>query len=224
MPFGLFGKVPQKRDFLAVNLPDAILHPFEKWLQTSLAASREVIGRRWEEYYLVAPIWRFWIGSEVFGAGCAGAMAPSVDAVGRYFPLALVHWSGTDAGVPPPLLAPHEEWYARLDARLLQALSETHPGYLASLLDGLEAPAAPGLDKAEPPSSRGIFRRGTVLHPGAGESGLEVAASRVRERDYLDAATGRSYWWCNASAVGGAILHAGNGLPDPQRFANLLKR
>ena len=37
MPFGLFGKVPQKRDFLAVNLPDTILHPFETWLQTSLA-------------------------------------------------------------------------------------------------------------------------------------------------------------------------------------------
>ena len=89
MGFGLFGKLPQKRDFVSVNLPLAVLNPFETWLQSAVAASRSEIGRGWEDYYLVAPIWRFWLGREIFGTVCAGALMPSVDQVGRYFPLAI---------------------------------------------------------------------------------------------------------------------------------------
>lgn len=217
MPFGLFGKVPQKRDFLAVNLPDAILHPFETWLQTSLAASRGAIGRRWEEFYLVAPIWRFWIGPGVFGAGCAGAMAPSVDAVGRFFPLAIVHWDGAAGMAPPPLLDPAEDWYGAIDKRLLQVLAETGPDYLEALLDGLEAP--PSSAVPDPDRTTGIFRDGLALAPANGDTLLESLPT-LRDVDYAAAAAARSYWWCKAPS--GPMLHAGTGLPEPDRFARML--
>lgn len=217
MPFGLFGKVPQKRDFLAVNLPDAILHPFETWLQTSLATSRGAIGRRWEDYYLVAPIWRFWIGSKVFGAACAGAMAPSVDAVGRFFPLAIVHWDGS-ATAPPPLLDPAEAWYGAIDERLLKALAETEPGYLETLLDGLETP--PFSAVPDPARTASIFRDGLALAPAEGDALLESVLPALRDQDYAAAAVGRSYWWCKAPS--GPIFYAGAGLPEPDRFARML--
>lgn len=216
MPFGLFGKVPQKRDFLAVNLPDAVLHPFETWLQTSLAASRGAMGRRWEEFYLVAPIWRFWIGSKVFGTGCAGAMAPSVDAVGRYFPLAIVYWDAA-ASLPPPLLDPAEDWYGAIDERLLKALSESDADYLETLLDGIAAP--PSLGEPDPAHTTGIFRDGLALAP-AGKELLEVALPALRDEDYAAAAAGRSYWWSKAPS--GPTLYAGSGLPEADRFARML--
>lgn len=217
MPFGLFGKVPQKRDFLAVNLPDAVLHPFETWLQTSLAASRGVIGRRWEEFYLVAPIWRFWIGPKVFGVACAGAMAPSVDAVGRYFPLAIVHWDAA-AAAPPPLLDSAEAWYGAIDERLLKALSESDPGYLETLLEGLDVP--PSLVEPDSAGTGGVFRDGLALTPAGGESLLESSLPALRDVDYAAAAAVRSYWWCRAPS--GPILYAGSGLPEPDRFARML--
>ena len=63
--------------------------PLENWLQGGMAASREKLGRSWEGAYLVQPIWSFWIGSLVTGVDCAGALVPSVDRVGRHFPLAI---------------------------------------------------------------------------------------------------------------------------------------
>src|SRR6188768_2817195 len=93
MAWGLFGKLPQKRDFIALGIPHSILHPFETWLQSAVAASRNELGRDWEEHFLVAPIWRFWLGHEIFGQSCTGALMPSVDKVGRFFPLAIINFS-----------------------------------------------------------------------------------------------------------------------------------
>ena len=79
MGFGLFGKLPQKRDFISFGIPGDILQPLETWLQSAVAASRSELGRGWEELYLVAPIWRFWIGADVFGR----QLRRRADAVGR---------------------------------------------------------------------------------------------------------------------------------------------
>ena len=46
MPFGIFGKLPQKRDFIAHNLPRGVLEPFETWLQSAVAASRAELAWR----------------------------------------------------------------------------------------------------------------------------------------------------------------------------------
>jgi type VI secretion system ImpM family protein len=140
MGFGLFGKVPQKRDFLSVSLPNQVLHPFETWLQSAVTASRADIGRVWEQYYLVAPIWHFWIGPSVIAPGVAGALMPSVDQVGRYFPLAILYWAESGEPIPPPLIAPMDAWYGAIDQRLLGALSQETDGYLGSIFQGLVPP------------------------------------------------------------------------------------
>ena len=65
MQCGLFGKLPVKRDFVAINLPRGLLTLWENWLQASVAASREVLGRDWQDTFLTAPIWRFWLGQDL---------------------------------------------------------------------------------------------------------------------------------------------------------------
>ena len=107
MAYGLFGKVPQKRDFMSVNMPSAVLSPFETWLQAAVAASRNELGKAWQDHYLVAPIWRFWIGEHILGTTVAGALMPSVDQVGRYFPLSIMYFAedGRQAAAAAPLSA-----------------------------------------------------------------------------------------------------------------------
>jgi type VI secretion system ImpM family protein len=140
MAFGLFGKVPQKRDFMSISMPTAVLSPFETWLQAAVAASRNELGRTWQDHYLVAPIWRFWIGEHILGTTVAGALMPSVDQVGRYFPLSIMYFAEPGDTLPPPLLAPLDHWYHEIEMRLLRALSEDNDTYLATILNGLEPP------------------------------------------------------------------------------------
>jgi type VI secretion system protein ImpM len=143
MGFGLFGKLPQKRDFLSIGLSSAVLHPLENWLQSAVAASRNDIGRQWQDYYLVAPVWRFWLGPEIVGTACAGALMPSVDQVGRYFPLTIVYVAGPGEALPPPYLDPADRWYQMIEARLLSVLSMHDQADVTNLLGGLLAPTDP---------------------------------------------------------------------------------
>jgi type VI secretion system protein ImpM len=53
--------------------------------------SRERLQDTWLSSYLTGPIWRFVLAPGVCGNGAyAGILAPSVDRVGRYFPLTLL--------------------------------------------------------------------------------------------------------------------------------------
>jgi type VI secretion system ImpM family protein len=151
MPYGLFGKVPQKRDFMSVQMPTAVLSPFETWLQSGVAASRNELGQAWQEHYLVAPIWRFWIGRHILGTTVAGALMPSVDQVGRYFPLSIMYFADDADYLPPPLLSPLDHWYAAIEQRLLGALSEETDAYLTTVLLGLEPPFELVAPPPEPP-------------------------------------------------------------------------
>src|SRR5262245_12632235 len=124
MAFGLFGKLPQKRDFVAINVPRAVLEPFETWLQSAVAASRNELGDAWREHYLVAPIWRFWIGGGIFGVDCAGSLVPSVDKVGRFFPLTILYSAENGQGIVAPPFDSLDAWYSLIEERLLSCLQE----------------------------------------------------------------------------------------------------
>jgi len=59
--------------------------------QSCLAQSREMLGDAWLDTYLTSPVWRFALAPAVCGgAAVAGLVVPSVDRVGRYFPLTVV--------------------------------------------------------------------------------------------------------------------------------------
>ena len=143
MAWGLFGKLPQKRDFVALDIPHAVLHPFETWLQSAVAASRSELGRGWEERFLVAPIWRFWLGHEILGQVCAGALMPSVDKVGRFFPLTIMHLSAPGEERVPPVCEPLDQWYREIEARLLSVLGDDAGAEVAGLTGGLPEPGEP---------------------------------------------------------------------------------
>jgi type VI secretion system protein ImpM len=91
MQVGFYGKLPSHGDFLRRRVSDAFVDVWDNWLREGMAASRSALGERWLEVYLTSPSWRFVCGQGACGpAAVVGLLAPSVDRVGRYFPLTLV--------------------------------------------------------------------------------------------------------------------------------------
>ena len=85
---GWYGKIPGTGDFIARRLPAAFSEPWDRWLQQAMDGSRERLGAHWRDAFLSMPVWRFVLSPGMLSANAwAGLMLPSVDAVGRYFPL-----------------------------------------------------------------------------------------------------------------------------------------
>jgi type VI secretion system protein ImpM len=98
---GLFGKLPARGDFVRIGLPGRFVVPWDAWLQRVLAASRQRMGARWLPAFLEAPVWRFTLPPGACGGGAVlGLLMPSVDRVGRYFPLTLAAVFATGFGAP----------------------------------------------------------------------------------------------------------------------------
>ena len=86
---GWYGKLPALGDFASRRLPPEFVEPWDRWLATGLAAWRED-DADWLDAFLAAPTWRFALGADLpfdRSPGYAGVLMPSVDRVGRYFPL-----------------------------------------------------------------------------------------------------------------------------------------
>ena len=87
---GLFGKLASHGDFVQRRLPPDFVAAWDTWLQQGMHAGRARHGAAWPERYLHAPLWRFALAPGVCGqAAMAGVLLPSVDRVGRHFPLTL---------------------------------------------------------------------------------------------------------------------------------------
>jgi type VI secretion system protein ImpM len=122
---GWYGKMPSLGDFASRRVPDEFVRPWDAWLQRMLEGTRQLVGESWLERYLVMPMWRFVLLPGLLEpSGWTGLLMPSVDRVGRHFPMTLA--------VPLPslhevaeVLFRREDWYAHLEAVALSALDPT---------------------------------------------------------------------------------------------------
>lgn len=85
---GFYGKIPARGDFVGAGLPAAVVDALDGWMRASLAASRDTLGDEWQPCWMEAPVWRFF--APVAGLLLGGVWLPSIDRVGRTFPLVLV--------------------------------------------------------------------------------------------------------------------------------------
>ena len=90
-PRGYHGKIPSRGDFVTRGLPQSFLAPWEDWAEAAMKASRALLEDGWRDAWMVAPVWRFSLAGGVCGPdGVLGLMLPSIDKVGRGFPLTIV--------------------------------------------------------------------------------------------------------------------------------------
>ncbi|HEY1392392.1 MAG TPA: type VI secretion system-associated protein TagF [Methylibium sp.] len=120
---GWYGKLPNRGDFASRRLPDDFISGWDDWLQQGLACAREDLGEEaWLARYLVAPVLRFWLAPGVLGAvAWTGLLMPSVDRVGRHFPLTVAVPAGLSAGSLAAVLAA-ADWFSALDGAARQVL------------------------------------------------------------------------------------------------------
>lgn len=198
--FGAFGKIVALGDFFRLEVPGAFVAPWDDWLQRTILAVRESLGAAWDSTYLSAPIWRFTLAAGLAGPNPAlGVLMPSVDRVGRQFPLTLV--TAVDPGLDP--VRAHflgEALFHELEGVALSTLDDLPREGLAAKLAGLtwrdHAPAQ-------------IVRSETCLaFRDAGVGGIlpDLAATALA-RDFR----APSLW--SAEVAGGPRLMICEGLP-----------
>lgn len=139
---GFYGKIAARGDFVRAGLPRSFIDPWDSWMQRMVAGSRDAMGEQWLPCWLEAPIWRFALGPDICGPDpVRGVWMPSVDSVGRYFPLvfALVGPEGTDDRADDSV----DPWLAAAEQVGLDALEQgLLPDAMAAQLP--PAPAALG--------------------------------------------------------------------------------
>ena len=130
---GYFGKLPTQGDFVSTGLNHALTSELDGWLRQCVRDSQKALGRKWLDLFLISPVWR--------GVAARGVlhhdpvmmvMIPSVDRVGRYFPLVLAaQFRGGDHDLTEmPQLA--GDWYDWAEG---VALSILKPGFTRTQLD-----------------------------------------------------------------------------------------
>jgi type VI secretion system protein ImpM len=220
MPCGLYGKLPMKRDFISVSTPQAFLERWEPWIQGGIAASRIILGAQWQDIFLRAPIWRFWLGAEICGRPAIGSFMPSVDGVGRFFPLTALACGEAGSAFPTPQSDPQTAWFTEVETMLLEALDEDAAyDRILEKLHGLPSPAvtrAPGPD----PAVRNLFSA-TLVTAGPADSPGAAFASLLAEEERRRQAAGCFFWTIGGEDFPPAALFC-TGLPDPNVLASFL--
>jgi type VI secretion system protein ImpM len=89
LEIGIYGKLPSHADFVSVGVGTDISSLLYDWMQSAIYHTKGGMGdQNWLMAYLVSPVWRFVLPpTEQREQAYLGIMMPSVDAVGRYFPL-----------------------------------------------------------------------------------------------------------------------------------------
>lgn len=91
---GWHGKLPTLGDFTTRGLDDDFVEVWDGWMSSGLSRMRADSPDDWLDAYLASPTWRFIVTPRFLPAPLSagmwtGVVMPSVDRVGRYYPLTL---------------------------------------------------------------------------------------------------------------------------------------
>lgn len=226
---GWYGKIPALGDFASRRLAPAFVNFWDGWLQQGLAASRASLQERWLAAYLNGPLWNFVLMPGVCSdAAWAGAMMPSVDKVGRHFPLTIA----LELEPRPELLAAllyARSWFAEIGQVALDCLRVDCD--LDVFEARLAATAFPVMPEGRASDSAGRMDRWWNASPG-NSLALELPAgdgicALLHETGLAGlgrSGRGKSLWWSEAAAGGAVRLLAFPGMPGQYDFASLLDK
>ena len=227
---GLYGKLPSHGDFLRRRASDAFVAAWDHWLQHCMAASRSALVDRWLDVYLTSPVWRFACAAGAAGGGpVIGVMVPSVDRVGRYFPLTLVAPLPDDLSLVPAALDA-EPFFKRATQLVLDTLEadlvdfeqfDADVARLGDELAGLSRPRAVDLEAvaaellADGPTT--AWQMPIASPDEMASTLLQLLSHRLSAR-YAPL----TLWWTEGSSDVEPGCLIVKGLPPPDGFAAML--
>lgn len=217
---GLFGKIPQQSDFVSHHLPESFTEYWHKWLQSSLSISQEQMGDDWLQTYLISPIWHFAIMPNIaHEQAIVGVVIPSVDEVGRYFPLTIAHvgeyniWSAYLYG---------QQWYSDIEkVALMPLVDDTTYSQVITGLESLALPEITPLPNYVTESAVNSFKGNQLIYQQPGQSSNDLALSLL-PKAYQQRYGNHSLWWTKGSETIKGCLCISSNLPDPGQFAAML--
>jgi type VI secretion system protein ImpM len=217
---GFFGKLPARGDFVGRRLEQAFRGDFDDWLQKSIATSRRQLGAAWLAAYLDMPIWRFVLGANLCGeVPSLGVMMPSVDKVGRYFPLVLgAQLPGCVS--PGTVFQTARSWFDAAEQLILTALDDAFDfeAFDAAVL-GLGVPAYARAGLVEDP---GRAARHLDLPDLRGAADMAPTYARILGQVRMGDDLSFSLWWTQGSERVRPSVLLCPGLPAPPSFAAFL--
>ncbi|QXH46440.1 type VI secretion system-associated protein TagF [Pseudomonas xanthosomatis] len=206
---GFYGKLACRGDFVSRGLPQTFIQPWDQWLAAGLQASQQGLGERWLEAYLVSPLWRFALAPGVCGPDAVvGVLMPSIDRVGRYFPLTVAQVLGAGESLAS-VVAGGDEWFEGVEQVLLATLEPD------AAFESFEAALQP-------------FRGARPLLQGprntfGGLQRLDATSPEGRALALAECACeGMSLWWGRGSERIAPGLMRCAGLPRSADFAGFL--
>ncbi len=222
---GLYGKIPVRGDFVTRRLTPRFVETWDTWLQSALSASREQLGDRWLKIYLTSPIWHFLLSPGICGSSSwAGILMPSVDKVGRYFPLTLA--ASLDATQRQLDIFLHAaDWFGQLEQLALSALEDNID--LAELDGGLQdnrfprQPSPVRLSTIDPADSGAGGKFGYHLALDSLEH-MADAFAQLGFRYFTRAHPVYSLWRTTGSETMKPCLRVYDNLPPLDSFSELL--
>jgi type VI secretion system protein ImpM len=219
---GWYGKLPSLGDFASRRLPAGFIEPWDNWLCAGMLDWRTRQPESWLARYLTGPSWRFVLSPGLLDARAPlwiGVLMPSVDRVGRYFPLTVAQplaQMPKDAAMIENLL----EWLKDLDDLALGSLQEDWTAdqldtQLLRLGDWTVAGAfEPSANARALPESNAHESA-----PAEQESHAELAR-KIIHLSSLGELQRKAIWLCD-EAAGRARLQISQGLPQGQAFSHL---
>ena len=240
---GWYGKLPTLGDFASRRLEPGFIEPWDAWLAAGLAAQREALGAGWVRAYLHSPAWRFVLMPGVLSGvssgelskaaggprsktAWAGVLMPSVDQVGRYFPLTLASpLTALPAGAAgfEALLG----WLQRLEDVAVDAMQDDWSidrleDVLATMAPACAsvAPAAPNAFAAALEGDGGFVDLQGIRSRAELAAMVVEAVGAAAGDAWQPAAAGRSFWL--ADHPDRPRLLASRGLPSRAEFIGML--
>ena len=231
---GLFGKLPSHGDFLRRRISDAFTGRWDSWLQQSMAASLNEAGQDWLALYLTSPAWRFVCSPHaVTQHSLVGVMVPSVDRVGRYYPLTVVcelaDWSGYLPS-PAAIAVQCADWFVAVERLAVEALAaerldfEQFDAQVAGssvLLESLLTPPAVLLNTDD---ARELMEdpRGTWHLPLVSTESLPSVVEQLAYARLGSRPDPMVFWWTDGSVLVAPCCLVARTLPDPASFTSFL--
>ncbi|MEM1231522.1 MAG: type VI secretion system-associated protein TagF [Pseudomonadota bacterium] len=218
---GFFGKLPGRGDFVERRLEPALVKRWDEWLASCIVASQQALGERWLDYYLTAPLWSFAAAPGALAERATlGVVMPSVDKVGRYYPL-LIAAAVTGDAAPADLLAAGRPWITEAEALLLSSLDEQAMSFEAFDAAVLGLPELPEFDAAATPT----VRTGDTALPDTvftQVSELAQLYSMEEASQMLSNPQASIVWRTEGSEHLPGTIAISAGLPAPEAFPALL--
>jgi type VI secretion system protein ImpM len=217
---GFYGKIPTKGDFIQRRLDRAFTAGWDSWLQSGMDSSRALLGESWLGHYMVSPLWRFALSPGILSSKTiVGVIMPSVDTVGRHFPLTLAVELADMANLYQVAIE-NDEWFESLEDIALSTLESDFS--LESFDQQLQEHAFISNVTPSSPLPRAEGRVGWT-HDGACCKTL-LSAGLAAQLGVQTAAAFKcpSYWWTAGSDTIPASFLTYEGLPPPVDYASFI--